>query len=106
MSWSVEFLQARRRLLQSDDYRAQRALGHELNDATMDTPLGSDVPFRVRFQCRFCGAVIEFMNSEWSSDGVARWKLRRGIRRFGRRIVPRTSRTPSLRPDGVRWSLF
>jgi len=76
MSWNVELLEARRRLLQSDDYRAQRALGHELDDAAMDTPLGSDVPFRVRFQCRFCGAVIHFTNSDWSSDGIARWKLR------------------------------
>lgn len=75
MSWNIEFLQARRRLLESGDFRAQRALGHELDDGAMDMPLGSDVPFRVRFHCRFCGSSIRFVNSAWSSDGSADWRL-------------------------------
>jgi hypothetical protein len=76
MSWmNAEFLEARRTLLQCDDFRAQRALGHELDDGTMDTPLGSDVPFRVRFQCRFCGSTIRFVNAAWSEDGSAKWRL-------------------------------
>ena len=65
MSWSVEFLEARRRLIDSDDYQRQRSLGHELSDGSIDTPLGSDVPSGVRFQCRFCGSVIRFGNSNW-----------------------------------------
>ena len=53
MSWSVEFLEARRRLIDSDDYQRQRSLGHELSDGSIDTPLGSDVPSGVRFHAGF-----------------------------------------------------
>jgi hypothetical protein len=75
MSWSVEFLEARRRLIDSDDYQRQRSLGHELSDGSIDTPLGSDVPSGVRFQCRFCGSVIRFGNSNWDSGAPAAWHL-------------------------------
>ncbi len=75
MSWNIEFLDARRRLLESDDFRRQLALGHELYDGTMETAAGSDVPFKVCFHCRFCGAVIRFANSSWGSDEPANWQL-------------------------------
>jgi len=75
MSWNVEFLEARRRLIGSDDYQRQRNLGHELSDGSMDTALGSDVPSRVRFQCQFCGSVISFGNSNWDSGSPAAWHL-------------------------------
>jgi hypothetical protein len=75
MSWSIEFLEARRRLIESDDFRGQRALGHVLDDGMTDTPVGSDVPFKVHFQCRFCGSTIHFANLAWSSGRSAQWQL-------------------------------
>ncbi len=44
MSWSVEFLEARRRLIDSDDYQRQRSLGHELSDGSIDTRLDPTYP--------------------------------------------------------------
>ena len=75
MSWSIEFLEARRRLLESGDFRRQLALGHELCDGTIDTRVGSDVPIEVCFHCRFCGSVIRFRNSSWDSGEPAKWQL-------------------------------
>jgi hypothetical protein len=75
MSWNVEFLEARRRLLESQDFRAQRALGHVLDDGTMETPVNSEVPSKVRFNCQFCGSAFRFINQDWSSDGSAQWKI-------------------------------
>jgi len=75
MSWSVEFLEARRRLIDSDDYQRQRSLGHELSDGSIDTQRGSDVPFRVDFRCRFCGSMLRFDNSTFRSNEPADWRL-------------------------------
>jgi hypothetical protein len=75
MSWNIEFLDARRRLLECRDFRAQRALGHELGDGMIDMPRGSDVPSRVAFRCRFCGSTLRFDNATLRSDEPADWRL-------------------------------
>lgn len=72
--WEQDFKEARQRLLQSRDFHTLRSRGHDLDDAVVLTSV-SDVPFEVSLKCTTCRAVFWFENTEWSTGGMAKWRI-------------------------------
>jgi hypothetical protein len=69
-----DFSEARRRLLDSADYRALGERGHTLRDGAVLTSV-SRVPFEMRCKCAGCGTAFWFENMAWSSGGGVEWRL-------------------------------
>jgi hypothetical protein len=72
--WEQEFAQARRQLVASSDFLSLRSHGHELKNGVVLTAI-SDVPFEVSLKCIYCAKVFWFENTEWSTGGMAKWRI-------------------------------
>ena len=72
--WGWDFTEARKRLVESTDYRALREGGHELKDGVVLTSV-SALPFEMSLKCIGCGAAFWFENLAWSTGGIAQWRL-------------------------------
>ncbi|HJU12707.1 MAG TPA: hypothetical protein VJ728_17615 [Candidatus Binataceae bacterium] len=72
--WEAEFTEARRRLLESNDFRSLISRGHDLKNSVVLTSV-SNVPFEVSFKCIYCDVAFWFENAAWSTGGEAEWYI-------------------------------
>lgn len=66
------------RLVRSADFSKLASLGHDCDDADIETA-GPNAPMlgpiNARVQCRLCGTVVWFENPTWRLGGPAQWRL-------------------------------
>ncbi len=79
MRWGAAFEEARRRLMDCDDFARLLSAGHELRDGAALTSM-SATPFEISFKCIRCARTFWFENPSWRTRDKADWQFNRETR--------------------------